>query len=202
MRKKLGLALIGIVALAAVVVTVVWVRGGGPVPPAMADSHDTIAFVGKNRVATAHGTFSEWQFTKAVFDPETPASADVELSIDLSSIDTKQQARDKHLRTADFFDVENYPNATLRFHTFEPAGEPSGETTPFTATLEWEMHGVQKTYENFAFEVVAGDSTRIKGSFEINRLDFGIGEPYSGSNPMSIREEIPIAFDVTLPSED
>jgi len=44
-----------------------------------------------------------------VFDPANPANNKVDVTIDVASIDTRQEMRDNHLRSADFFDVANYP---------------------------------------------------------------------------------------------
>src|SRR3569832_2244090 len=48
-----------------------------------------------------------------VFDPQNPANTKVDVTIDVASIDTRQEMRDNHLRSADFFDVANYPQ--MRF---------------------------------------------------------------------------------------
>lgn len=175
-------------------------------PAAFADDdaadHQTpgsITFVGKNMVATAHGTFHTWRFTQAEFDPDSPAGGVVEIEVDIASIDTKIEKRDDHLRTADFFDVENYPTATLRIYDIALAGSGDGANPAYTDKLDWTMHGVEKTYDNFTFELTGRNPTRVVGQFTINRMDFNIGEPHKTLSPMSIKEEIPITFEAVVP---
>ena len=159
----------------------------------------SITFVGKNMVATANGTFHKWHFTKADFDPDHPENSEVAIEVDVASIDTKIEKRDDHLRTADFFDVENYPTATLRIYEIVASGTSEDGNPQFSAKLDWAMHGVQKTYENFSFELTGKSPVQVKGTFTINRMDFNIGEKHRSLNPMSIQEEIPIVFEATVP---
>lgn len=153
-----------------------------------------ITFVGKNTVATANGTFTKWAFTKTDFNPVDLANSVVEIKVDVASIDTKIKKRDDHLRTPDFFDVANFPHAMLKIYDMKAADK---ENT-YTAKLDFDMHGVKKTYTNFSFTVTAKDPITVEGTFTFNRMDFNIGEPKT-INPMSIVEEIPIAFTATLP---
>ena len=76
-------------------------------------------------LVTVHGHFDRYQGTLNM-----SARPAVELVIDADSLDTKQKQRDKHLRSADFFDVENHPQlrfasdtATLDGNTLRVAGE-------------------------------------------------------------------------------
>lgn len=167
-----------------------------------ASSPGTINFIGKNMVATADGVFHNWKFTKADFDREDPSESVVEIEVDVASIDTGIEDRDDHLRTADFFDVENYPVATLRFHDISSAGQSESGHPQYSASLDWSMHGIEKTYQDFTFEVIQTDPVKVAGTFTINRMDFEIGEPHKKLNPMSIKEEIPITFEAALPDDE
>lgn len=153
-----------------------------------------INFVAKNKIATANGTFKQWEFTKAIFDPADHENAEVVISVDVASIDTQNGKRDDHLRTPDFFDVAIYPTATLRFYDFRPTS--SGKS--FTSKLDFDLHGVKKTYAKFIFKLLESDPVKIEGKFTINRSDFNIGAPKSAM-PMSIQELVPITFSATLP---
>lgn len=153
-----------------------------------------ISFVAKNKIATANGTFKQWKFTKAIFDPTDHENAEVVISVDVASIDTQNGKRDDHLRTPDFFDVATYPTATLRFYDFRPTS--SGES--FTSKLDFDLHGVKKTYAKFIFKMLDDDPVRIEGKFTINRMDFKVGAPKSAI-PTTIQELVPITFSATLP---
>lgn len=49
-----------------------------------------------------------------ITNPKDLTDAEIELSIDASSVDTHKEDRDKHLRSADFFDVKNYPKLKFK----------------------------------------------------------------------------------------
>jgi polyisoprenoid-binding protein YceI len=59
-------------------------------------------------ISTVRGRFGSASGV-VVFDESNPASAKIDVTIDVASIDTRQETRDNHLRSADFFDVANFP---------------------------------------------------------------------------------------------
>src|SRR5262249_26370636 len=69
-------------------------------------------------LTTVEGRFERYDGTL-----EISAQPAVELRIDAASLDTKRTARDKHLRSADFFDVEKYPQVRFESDYAEPDGE-------------------------------------------------------------------------------
>jgi polyisoprenoid-binding protein YceI len=152
-----------------------------------------ITFVGANKVATANGTFRSWKVTTAEINEADPGKSRVELEVDLASIDTANDKRDKHLRNADFFDVEKYPTAHVLIEGAKLAGEDV-----FAADVTMDLHGVKKTFP-VKFRIEDRKARKISAAFTINRMDFGIGEPYSMLNPLSIEEEIPVRVTATIP---
>lgn len=77
-------------------------------------SHSSIEFwVRHLMVAKVRGRFGSWSGTLR-FDENDPTNASVEVQIDAASIDTKEEARDKHLRSADFLDVKNHPKLLFK----------------------------------------------------------------------------------------
>ncbi len=76
-------------------------------------AHTSIEFAVKHlMIATVRGRFGAAQGAIEV-DETHPETAKVEVTVDVMSIDTRQEQRDAHLRSSDFFDVEKHP--TLRF---------------------------------------------------------------------------------------
>ena len=75
-------------------------------------SHSEVAFQVRHLLSKVRGRFNEFAGT-IEFDESNPENSRVDVTIQAGSIDTAEPDRDKHLRSADFFDVENYP--TLRF---------------------------------------------------------------------------------------
>jgi polyisoprenoid-binding protein YceI len=103
------------------------------------------------------------------------SDASVYLVGDMNSIDTDNDARDEHLRTADFFDTEKYPTIIFKSTSFKKTDEHK-----YTVTGDLTFHGITKPA---TLEVIANlginpyDNSTIAGfrvSGTIRRSDFGI----------------------------
>jgi polyisoprenoid-binding protein YceI len=80
-------------------------------------AHSRIAFhVRHLMISNVHGQFERWSGAVEL-DPEQPTQARVRLDIDAASVDTREPKRDAHLRSAEFFDVEQHP--TIMFEATE-----------------------------------------------------------------------------------
>ncbi|KEP72734.1 polyisoprenoid-binding protein, partial [Microbacterium sp. SUBG005] len=76
-------------------------------------SHSEVTFsVRHMMISKVRGTFGMKSAT--IVAPENPLEATVEASVDVTSVDTKDEGRDQHLRSAEFFDVETYPTMDFR----------------------------------------------------------------------------------------
>lgn len=137
--------------------------------------HTTIGFSAKHMmVTTVRGQFNSVTGT-IVADESNHANSSIEVDINAASIDTRNEQRDGHLRSADFLDVENYPKITFKSHGIDVLAEDhlkvTGDLTvrgvTHPVTLDAEINGRGKS--PFGTEV-AGIS--LKGS--INRKDFGL----------------------------
>jgi polyisoprenoid-binding protein YceI len=76
-------------------------------------------------ISNARGSFATFSGTVNI-DEENPANSSVDVQIDAASIDTRDEKRDAHLRSADFFDVENYPVITFKSTRVEPVDASHG----------------------------------------------------------------------------
>lgn len=110
------------------------------------------------------------------FDPDgNLGDAGVRVTIDAASIDTGQEDRDEHLRSADFLDVEKYPELT-----FASASVEAGRDEKFTVTGDLTIHGVTREVELDAeFSGVATDPwgnerVAFSASTTIDRRDFDL----------------------------
>ena len=102
-------------------------------------THSGIHFSVRHMViAKVRGQFSRWQGTLFVPDGDF-RRATVDVTIDAASIDTGVADRDKHLRSADFFDVEAYPEIAFKSRQVEDLG---GDTLRLVGELT--MHGVTR----------------------------------------------------------
>lgn len=76
-------------------------------------SHSEVTFsVRHMMISKVRGTFGMKSAT--IVAPENPLEATVEASVDVTSVDTKDEGRDQHLRSAEFFDIETYPTMDFR----------------------------------------------------------------------------------------
>lgn len=86
-------------------------------------SHTQVMFKVRHMgISTVTGRFTRFAATLA-YDPEDLAASWVTATIDAASIDTDNDRRDNHLRSADFFAADSYPNLTFRSTRVEPAGD-------------------------------------------------------------------------------
>jgi polyisoprenoid-binding protein YceI len=110
------------------------------------------------------------------YDEQNVGNSRVEAEIDATTINTRDQQRDEHLKSADFFDVENFP--TLLFRSTSVSKKNDGE---LAVAGELTIHGVKRPV-TFAVEELsepANDpwgNTRIglSATTRINRKDFGL----------------------------
>ncbi|WP_448625074.1 YceI family protein [Geodermatophilus sp. URMC 64] len=136
-------------------------------------SHSTVGFsVRHMMVSKVRGYFRE--FSGELVTAENPEQSSVTATIDLASIDTRQDQRDAHIRSADFFDVENHPQMTFRSTAVRTDGADwfvdgeltlKGNTKPVTLALE--LNG-------FGPDAYGGTRAGFSAKTEINRNDFGV----------------------------
>ena len=136
-------------------------------------SHSEVTFTVRHMmISKVRGTFGVKSAT--IVAPENPLEARVEASVDVSSVDTKDEGRDNHLRSADFFDVENHPTMDFRSTgvriqdgDFLVDGELTirGVTKPATFEVEFGGFGVDP-WGNYKAGATA---TTV-----VNREDFGL----------------------------
>lgn len=138
-------------------------------------AHSTVEFkvrhLGFSRVTGRFKRFdAHFQFV-----PGDLSTLQAEVSIDASSVDTSDEKRDAHLRSADFFDVENHPNIR-----FESTGvrDISGNRITFEGNLT--IRGITKRVEmkgeylGEATDPWGGSRVAFEGSTRINRKDYGL----------------------------
>lgn len=167
--------------------------------PAAATAFDAppgrLEFVGENLFSTANGTFHRWRIVEQAVDPTAIPESFAVVEIDLASVDTGIEQRDKHLRDPDFFEVETYPTARVRFHSPTPDGRTESGQRRFKARFDIDLHGVKKTLDGVVV-VEREDPLRLTGTLVLDRTDFGVGGAASRWNPMAVKAEIPIRFEV------
>ena len=102
-------------------------------------AHTKAHFIVRHMMITnVRGAFSNVTGT-VVYDRENPSSSSVDVSIDVSTIETHEPQRNAHLKSPDFFDAEKFPNIVFKSKRAEDTGE--GE---LKVTGDLTIHGVSK----------------------------------------------------------
>jgi polyisoprenoid-binding protein YceI len=145
------------------------------------DQGSAVKFSVNNFGFAVGGTFTGLRGS-IVFDPQHVADGSFDVSIDAITVNTDNSLRDSHLKKDGYFDVANYPRIQL-VSSGLAAGDKAGMYV-FTGQLS--MKGKTKAV-SFPFTVapVEGGFT-FKGSFTINRKDFGIGGTSTISNEVKL----------------
>ena len=150
------------------------------------DAGSKVYFVIKNFGINTGGTF-DGVAGSITFDPANLSAASFNVTVDAKTVDTDIEARDNHLRKAEYFDVEKYPKISFR-------------STKITATNKdgfLYMFGVI-TIKNVSKEISfpftqtsKDDGILFKGDFKLNRKEFGVGgSSFSLSDDVSVQLSI------------
>ena len=136
-------------------------------------THTTVDFVARHlMVAKVRGTFRDVQGTLVV--GESPEESSLDVIVGMASVDTREEARDTHLRSADFFDVENFPTMTYVATAVRPKGDRwiaegqltiHGNTRPVALAIEF-LGSIGDPW--------GGARIAFSASGEIDREEFGL----------------------------
>jgi polyisoprenoid-binding protein YceI len=138
-------------------------------------AHSRLGFVARHAMVTKiRGQFTEFEGTGHI-DVDDPANSAAEVRVAVASVNTQQEQRDGHLRSADFFDVETYPEIAFRStsierlddSTFRVTGDLTINDITRPLTIDFESTGIAK--DPFG-NVRAG----FEGSVVVNRKDWGL----------------------------
>jgi polyisoprenoid-binding protein YceI len=158
-------------------------------------AHSLIGFAVRHlEINWVEGRFKDFKGT-INFDEKDVTKSSVEFTAQVASVDTEVEARDKHLRTADFFDVEKYPEMTFRSTRVERKGKDGyvlhGDLTlkgvtkpvalPFTIT-----GAVKDPWGNTRFG--------IEAHTKINRRDFGVNYGNAFAGGLDVGNEVAISL--------
>ena len=135
--------------------------------------HSEVSFVVRHMmVSKVRGRFDTFEGT--IVTAEDPLASSVTASVDLSSINTGQEQRDAHIRSADFFEVEKHTHMTFASTGIRAEGDHflldgdltlKAVTKPVTFKLE---------VNGFGPDAYGGTRAGFSATTEINRHDFGV----------------------------
>lgn len=142
-----------------------------------------VEFVGSKVTGSHNGSFGD--FSGQIDYAGNPEQSRVNITMKTDSLTTDTPDLTKHLKTADFFDVAKYPEATFVSTSIKPGGD-KGASHTITGNLT--LHGVTKAVTFPATINVTPDAATVDSTFSINRKDFGIN--YAGQADNLIRDDV------------
>jgi polyisoprenoid-binding protein YceI len=138
-------------------------------------AHSSVEFAVKHMMfSTVKGRFSEFSGTITEHTSDLSLSA-VDVTVDTASIDTHEDKRDGHLRSADFFDVENNPTISFKSTRVRPI-----HADRFTVTGDLTIHGTTRSVDLDVEKTGSGKNpwgmevAGFSASTQISRKDFGL----------------------------
>jgi len=138
-------------------------------------SHSDVGFKVRHLVSNVTGKFTDFDGTITML-PGKPGASSVEFSINAGSNDTGNTDRDKHLRAADFFDVDKFPAITFKSTSIAP----SKKKDIYNVTGDLTIRGITKRvvlpvqFLGTVRDPWGNDKAGFAVTTTINRKDFGV----------------------------
>jgi polyisoprenoid-binding protein YceI len=167
-------------------------------------SHSRIGFVARHAMVTkVRGSFNEFEGT-GYFDAEDPTNSKAQLTIETSSIDTRNADRDGHLKSNDFFDMKNYPQITF---VTTAVGQVDADNYRVTGDLT--IKGVTKPvtvdveYTGTAVDPFGNTRIGFEGKTTVNRKDWGVNwNAALEAGGVLVSEKVTLEFEVSAIRND
>lgn len=150
-------------------------------------------------ISNVRGEFQKLSGT-VTFDPRKPEALDVRATIDVASISTREEKRDEHLRSADFFDAQNYPTLTFVSKAAKRTSdglELTGDLTIRGTTREivLAVEGITPEHADPWGNVRVGATATTK----LKRSDYGmVWNAALEAGGVLVGDEVKIAIDIEL----
>jgi polyisoprenoid-binding protein YceI len=160
-------------------------------------THSTIGFSVKHvGIATVRGSFDTFSGTFTA--GPTLEESSIETTIATASVNTSDEQRDGHLRSADFFDAETFPEITFRSTQLRPVDEHS-----FEVTGDLTLHGVTRPVtleaklEGFETDPWGNERLGLELTGQLNRGEFGMTFNQAlGSGNLLVSDKVKITLDI------
>jgi polyisoprenoid-binding protein YceI len=161
-------------------------------------SHSEVSFTVKHlMISKVRGVFETFDVT--IVTAENPHDSTIEATIDVASVNTGNEGRDNHLRTSDFFLVEEHPTMTFVSTSFD------GEPDDFSVTGDLTLRGVTKSVVlkgEFGGVITDGYGNTRAGATattKINRRDFGVNwNAALEAGGMTLGDDVTITLDLQV----
>jgi len=124
-------------------------------------------------IAKVRGKFTKFRGTIELDEADLTRSQ-IDVSIDVASVNTSEDTRDAHLRSGDFFDAEKFPTATFKSTSITKNGDAylvKGDLSVRGVTKEVELHA---TFEGKGKDPRGDERAAFQAKTSINREDWGM----------------------------
>lgn len=156
--------------------------------------NSTLSFEAQVFGSAVPGTFGDWT-AEIVFDEDALDTSQVSVVINMSSADTGDAARDGSLKGAEWFAVEEHPDATLTSTAFR-----SLDDGRFEMDADLTMRGTTNPITLPFTLTEASDGVVATGSVTVNRTDYGFGQgDYVGGSTVGL--DVVISIDIAATPE-
>jgi len=146
-----------------------YLAGTWTIDPAHSDVSFSVRHMMVSKVRGRFGSFSGTIVTAA-----DPLASTVTAGIDATSIDTNQEQRDAHIKSADFFEVEKYPTITFASTSIEPAGDDYLVRGDLTIKGNTKNVPLKLELNGFGPDPFGGTRAGFTATTEISRKEFGV----------------------------
>ena len=161
-------------------------------------SHSRLGFIARHAMVTkVRGQFGAFTGT-ATINEATPADSKVDLSIDVTSVETGSADRDGHLKSGDFFDTETYPAITFVSTDVKRDGAVWAITGDLT--IKDVTKSVTIDFEQTGSAVDPFGNTRVgfEGETTVNRKDFGlVWNAALETGGVLVSDKVKLEFDIS-----
>jgi polyisoprenoid-binding protein YceI len=162
-------------------------------------SHSRVGFVARHAMVTkVRGGFNDFAGTFTI-DAEQPSNSTAELTIEAASIDTRNADRDAHLKSNDFFAMDEHPQVTFRSTAVEQVSD-----TDYRVTGDLTLRGVTKPvtidleYTGAAVDPWGNTRVGFEGSTKVNRKDWGLNwNTALEAGGVLVSEKVTLEFEIS-----
>jgi polyisoprenoid-binding protein YceI len=162
-------------------------------------AHSRIGFVARHAMVTkVRGSFDEFEGT-ATLDGSNPENSSVNVTVQVASVDTRNDQRDGHLRTNDFLDVEKFPTITFGSTAIKHLGGNDFEVTGNLTVKDVTKQVVLPIeYQGAATDPYGNKRIGFEGSTTINRSDYGVNfNAALETGGVLVSEKITLEFEIS-----
>ncbi|HMQ36569.1 MAG TPA: YceI family protein [Micropruina sp.] len=161
-------------------------------------SHSQLGFVARHAMVTkVRGSFNEVAGT-ATIDGADPSASSLSVTIQAASVDTRSEGRDAHLRSADFFDAETYPELTFVATGFAVDGDVVEVTGDLTIKGVTHPVTIPFEFQGAATDPFGNERIGFEGSVVVNRKDWNLNwNAALEAGGVLVSEKVTLEFEVS-----